>query len=186
MVPDADLFKAIRDGRASLITDRIETFTENGIRLESGAELEADLIVTATGLNLLLVGGMRIAVDGTQVDLATSMAYKGMMLSGLPNFTVVLGYSNASWTLKCDIVCDYICRLLNFMDEHGYSRCTPRHDPSMGEEPIIDLSSGYIQRAIAKFPKQGLRAPWRLRQNYALDLFGLRFARFDDGVMQFA
>jgi monooxygenase len=187
LVPDGDLFEAIRAGRASVVTDHIETFTEKGLKLASGAELEADLIVTATGLNLLPLGGMEIAVDGREVELAQTMGYKGMMLSGVPNLVFALGYTNASWTLKCDLTCEYVCRLLNHMDQHGYSRCTPRNrDPSVEARPFIDFSSGYVLRAIDRFPKQGSKAPWRLHQNYALDILGLRLGKLEDGAMELA
>jgi cation diffusion facilitator CzcD-associated flavoprotein CzcO len=187
LVPDGDLFDAICAGRASVVTDRIETFTENGLRLASGAELEADLIVTATGLNLLSLGGMQVAVDGRDIDISQTMSYKGMMLSGVPNMAMTFGYTNASWTLKCDLTCAYVCRLLNHMDEHGYAQSTPQSpDPSVGEEPFIDFSSSYVQRAIDQFPKQGSKAPWRLYQNYALDILALRFGAIDDGAMEFS
>jgi monooxygenase len=187
LVPDGDLFEALGTGRASVVTDRIDTFTEKGLRLESGAELEADLIVTATGLNLLALGGTRIAVDGRAVELPETMSYKGIMLSGVPNFAMALGYTNASWTLKCDLTCEYVCRLLNHMDEHGYRLCTPQNrDPSIAEQPFIDFSSGYVLRSIDQFPKQGSKAPWRLYQNYARDILSLRFGAIEDGAMQFA
>jgi monooxygenase len=170
-----------------VVTDRIETFTEGGLRLESGAELEADVVVTATGLNLLALGGTQLAVDGREIDLSQTMSYKGMMLSGVPNMALALGYTNASWTLKCDLTCEYVCRLLNHMDEHGHRLCVPQNrDPSVVEQPIIDFSSGYVLRSIEKFPKQGSKAPWRLHQNYALDIVNLRFGALEDSAMQFA
>jgi monooxygenase len=187
LAPDGDFFEAIRAGRASVVTDRIDTFTERGVRLASGVELEADLIVTATGLNLLVFGGVRISLDGRDVDLAKAIAYKGAMLSGVPNLAMVFGYTNASWTLKCDLVCEYVCRLLNHMDEHGYVQCAPQNrNPSMAQEPFIDFSSGYVMRSVDLFPKQGPKAPWRLHQNYALDLLNLRFGAIEDGVMCFS
>jgi cation diffusion facilitator CzcD-associated flavoprotein CzcO len=187
LVPDGDLFEAICSGRVSMVTDRVDTFTERGLRLQSGAELEADLIVTATGLNLLALGGMPIAVDGREVDLARTMSYKGMMLAGVPNLAIAFGYANASWTLKCDLTCEYVCRLLNHMRDQGYVQCTPlNRDPSITEEPFIDFSSGYVQRSIDRFPRQGSKAPWRLYQNYALDVLSLRFGAVSDGAMQFA
>ncbi|HEY7831213.1 MAG TPA: NAD(P)/FAD-dependent oxidoreductase [Solirubrobacteraceae bacterium] len=187
LVPDGDLFAAISAGRASVVTDQIDTFTEQGLRLASGAELEADLIVTATGLNLLALGGMQIAVDGEEVELSQTMSYKGMMLSGVPNMAMALGYTNASWTLKCDLTCDYVCRLLNHMDEQGYEQCVPRNqDPSIVEEPFIDFSSSYVLRSIDQFPKQGSKEPWRLRQNYPLDIVSLKFGAIEDGAMQFS
>jgi cation diffusion facilitator CzcD-associated flavoprotein CzcO len=186
LVPDGDLFEAISAGRASMVTDRIERFTERGIRLQSGAELEADLVVTATGLNLLALGGVQIVVDGREIVLSQTMSYKGMMLSGVPNMAVTFGYTNASWTLKADLTCAYVCRLLNHMDEHGYERCVPREDPSMPELPFIDFSSGYVLRAIDQFPRQGSEPPWRLHQNYALDIMSLRFSELEDGTMEFS
>ena len=187
LVPDADLFRAIRKGRASMVTDQIRTFTEKGLELESGAELEADLIVTATGLNLVVMGGLQVSVDGRRVDPAKTLSYKGMMLSGVPNMASALGYTNASWTLKCDLTAGYLCRLLNHMEERGYTQCTPRNiDPSITELPLLDFTSGYVQRSIAKFPKQGSKAPWRLYQNYALDLVSLKFGSVEDRAMEFS
>jgi cation diffusion facilitator CzcD-associated flavoprotein CzcO len=187
LVPDGDLFRALASGRASIATDRIATFTEKGIRLESGIELEADVIVTATGLNLLALGGMELAVDGGEIELAETMSYKGMMLSGVPNFAFAVGYTNASWTLKCDLTCEFVCRLLNHMDAHGYELCTPENsDPSVAALPFIDFSSGYVQRAIANFPKQGSKAPWRLYQNYPLDIVSLRRGELEDGALRFS
>ncbi|MDX6583256.1 MAG: monooxygenase [Solirubrobacterales bacterium] len=187
LVPDGDLFDALGSGRASVVTDRIETFTERGLLLESGAELEADLIVTATGLNMLPLGGIELTVDGEEVSFPERLAYKGMMLEGVPNAAISIGYTNASWTLKCDLTCEYVCRLLNHMDEHGYAYCTPHNrDPAIRPEPMIDFSSGYVQRSIDKFPKQGSRRPWRLYQNYALDILALRHAGLEDGALEFS
>jgi monooxygenase len=187
LIPDGDLFKAIRGGSASVVTDHIATFTEKGLELESGAELEADLIVTATGLNLLALGGLEIAVDGREVELSETMGYKGMMLSGVPNFAFAIGYTNASWTLKCDLTCEYVCRLLNHMDEHGYRQCMPlNRDPAVTPLPFIDFSSSYVLRSIEKFPKQGSKAPWRLHQNYPLDIMSLKFGSIEDGAMEFS
>jgi monooxygenase len=187
LVPDGDLFHAIRAGRASVVTDEIESFTVKGIRLRSGAELEADLVVTATGLNLAVLGDLQLSVDGRRVEPARTLNYKGMMYSDVPNLASSFGYTNASWTLKCDLTCEYVCRLLNHMARHGHRQCTPRNnDPSVTEEPWIDFSSGYVQRSLALFPKQGSKAPWRLYQNYARDLMSLRFGKVDDGVMTFS
>jgi monooxygenase len=185
LVPDGDLFEAISSGRATMVTDHIDEFTEHGIRLRSGAELEADLIVTATGLNLIPLGGMQVVVDGDELELGQAMSYKGMMLGGVPNLAVTFGYTNASWTLKADLTCAYVCRLLNHMHERRYSSCTPRPDPAMPTQPFIDFSSGYVLRAIDRFPKQGSKAPWRLYQNYALDIFSLKYGALEDGTMQF-
>jgi cation diffusion facilitator CzcD-associated flavoprotein CzcO len=187
LVPDGDLFQAIRSGGASIVTDTIETFTERGIRLASGEELEADLVVTATGLNLLALGGMQLAVDGRDVALNETVGYKGMMLSDVPNLAIALGYTNASWTLKCDLTCEYVCRLLRHMDEHGYRVCTPRTgDAPLATQPFIDLKSGYVQRSLDQFPKQGLEAPWRLYQNYVRDIIMLRRGAIDDGALEFS
>ena len=187
LVPDADLFKAIRQGRASVVTDHIDTFTETGIRLKSGQEIEADVIVTATGLDLLALGGMALLVDGKAVVMKETMSYKGMMLAGVPNMVYVTGYTNASWTLKADLVGDYACRLLNTMARKDWKQCTPTlNDARVKEESWIDFTSGYIQRSIDKFPTQGNRKPWRLHQNYALDLLTLRFGAVQDGTMVFS
>jgi monooxygenase len=186
LVPDADLFRALHDGSAEIVTDRIATFAERGIELESGAELEADVVVTATGLNLLFLGGMRVSVDGEEPDLARALTYKGMMLSDIPNFAFTLGYTNASWTLKADLTAEYICRLLNHMDAGGHRVCVPRiTDPSVAEEPLLDFNAGYVLRSIESLPKQGSKEPWKLRMNYPLDLRALRFGAVDDGTMHF-
>ncbi|WP_158895030.1 flavin-containing monooxygenase [Amycolatopsis anabasis] len=182
-VPDGDLFKAVRGGRASIVTDTVETFTEHGVRLASGKELEADIIVTATGLNLLAIGGMSLSVDGEPVEIGKTLAYKGMMLSGVPNFALTLGYTNASWTLKADLVAGYVCRLLNHMSKHGYRSATPTAPASPGPlEPLIDLKSGYVLRSVGQLPKQGPAAPWRLHQNYPRDILLMRYGPVDDGI----
>jgi len=186
LVPDGDLFVAISDGRASVVTDRIATFTEKGIELESGTELEADVIVTATGLNLLFLGGIRLSVDGEDLDLPRTMAYKGMMLGGVPNFAFTVGYTNASWTLKADLISEYVCRLLAHMDAHGYAKCVPVADPSVSEEPLLDFTSGYVLRSLHEFPKQGSKEPWKLRQNYIVDRRTIRRGAVDDGTMRFS
>ena len=187
LVPDGDLFAAVREGRASVVTDHIETFTESGLRLKSGAELEADVIVTATGLNLMVLGGMEIVVDGEVLEMPEAVTYKGMMFAGVPNLAYTLGYTNASWTLKCDLVSKYACRLINHLDANGYATATPRPPgPSVAIEPVIDLSAGYVQRAIGELPKQGDRTPWKLHQNYAKDIVMLRYGTLDDEAMEFA
>jgi cation diffusion facilitator CzcD-associated flavoprotein CzcO len=187
LVPDGDLFAAIGRGTASVVTDRIETFTERGIRLASGRELEADVVVTATGLNLLALGGMRLAVDGHEVRLPEVVGYKGMMLSGVPNLALTLGYPNASWTLKADLVAGYVCRLLNHMDEHGYRQCTPRRpDASVPTAPLLDLQSGYILRALDQLPLQGDRVPWRLHNAYPRDVLLLRHGPLEDEGVEFS
>jgi monooxygenase len=186
LVPDGDLFKAISEGRASVATGRIATFTEHGIQLESGAELEADIVVTATGLQLIALGGIELTVDGEAVRLPETMAYKGMMLSGVPNFAFTIGYTNASWTLKADLVSEFVVRLLKHMDARGYDTCVPvNDDPTVTEQPLLDFQAGYVLRVIDQFPKAGSRAPWRLAQNYARDVVTLRHGKIDDGSMRF-
>jgi cation diffusion facilitator CzcD-associated flavoprotein CzcO len=183
LVPDGDLFEALSQGRASVVTDRIETFTERGLRLASGTELEADVIITATGLNLLLIGGMTFAIDGRDLDMSETVGYKGIMFGGVPNLAVTLGYTNASWTLKADLAAGYVCRLLNHMDAHGYRVVTPRApDPGLPTHPFIDLASGYVLRSIEALPKQGDATPWRLHQNYPRDIRLLRHGPLDDEV----
>jgi monooxygenase len=187
LVPDGDLFKSIREKRASVATCEIDRFTENGILLKDGSELKADIIVTATGLVLQLLGGMEVTVDGRAIDFAKTLNYKGMMYSDVPNLASAFGYTNASWTLKCDLTCEYVCRLINYMDRHGYKQSMPHNvDPSIEELPSLSFSSGYVQRAIAQMPKQGSKRPWRLYQNYALDLVTLRFGKVNDGVMRYS
>ncbi|HEX3252480.1 MAG TPA: NAD(P)/FAD-dependent oxidoreductase, partial [Pyrinomonadaceae bacterium] len=185
-VPDADLFQAMRDGRVSVVTDEIETFTEAGLLLKSGEHLDADIIVTATGLVLKLFSGMQLVVDGTPVNLPKTLVYKGMMFSDVPNLAFAIGYTNASWTLKCDLAAEYVCRLINHMDQHGYATCTPRvNDPDLREEPVIDFNSGYVLRALDTLPRQGSKTPWRLHQNYVKDLSLMRYGRVEDGAMEF-
>lgn len=187
LAPDGDIFRAIRRGRASVVTGHIREFTPTGIRLESGSTVDADIVVTATGLRLLAFGGMRLIVDGDEVKLPETMAYKGMMLSGVPNFVFTIGYTNASWTLKADLVSEYVVRLLRHMDAHGYSRCVPTNDdPTVTEQPLLDFQAGYVLRAIHEFPKAGSRAPWQLGMSYAHDVVNLRFGKIDDGALRFA
>jgi monooxygenase len=187
LVPDGDLFQVMRHGRASVVTGQIETFTRTGIRLRSGRELEADLVVTATGLNLLLLGGLEARVDGTPVRFPETFAYKGMMFSDVPNLALSIGYTNASWTLKAELICRYVCRLLNHMQATGARQCTPRLTEGRPEEsPFLDLASGYVRRAMHLFPKQGTKVPWKLHQNYALDLLLLERGSVEDGVMEFS
>ncbi|HEX3179828.1 MAG TPA: NAD(P)/FAD-dependent oxidoreductase [Beijerinckiaceae bacterium] len=186
LVPDGDLFREINAGRMSIVTDHIERFTQSGIKLKSGEELQADIIVTATGLQMKLFSGLEVSVDGTRIDLAKTMSYKGMMFSGVPNFAAAFGYTNASWTLKADLTCEYVCRLLRYMDRRGYRQCMPKRDPSVAELPWLDFTSGYVQRALHQLPRQGAKKPWRLYQNYARDLMALRFGSVKDGAMQFS
>ena len=186
LVPDSDLFKAIRERRVSLVTDHIETFTETGLLLKSGEQLNADIIVTATGLVLKLFSGMQLVVDGALVDMPKTLVYKGMMFSDVPNLAFAVGYTNASWTLKCDLAAGYVCRLLNHMDQHGYSVCTPRlNDTDIEFEPVLDFNSGYVLRALPELPRQGSKTPWRLHQNYVRDLSLMRYGRIEDGTMEF-
>jgi monooxygenase len=185
--PDGDLFAALRAGSASIVTDRIDRITEQGIVTESGVELEADIIVTATGLRLQPIGGISLALDGEPVSLGSRLAYKGMMLSGIPNFVFVVGYTNASWTLKADLTSDYLCRLLSHLDEHGYVSFRPPAEPQgVQRMPLIDLMSGYVLRALEDFPGQGSERPWRLYQNYALDRYEFTRRPVEDGVLRFS
>ncbi|MEW5686205.1 MAG: NAD(P)/FAD-dependent oxidoreductase [Pseudomonadota bacterium] len=186
LVPDADMFQQIKAGRATVVTDHIDTFTETGIRLKSGETIEADVVVSATGLVLEVWNGVEVSVDGKRVDASQTLSYKGMMYEGVPNMASAFGYTNASWTLKCDLTCEYVCRILNHMKKTGQRQVTPVNtDPSVTFEPWLDFSSGYVQRAMAKFPKQGNKAPWRLDQNYAKDLMNLRYTKLEDGVLRF-
>lgn len=186
IVPDSDLFNAIREGHASVVTGEIETFTPTGVRLTSGDELEADIIVTATGLVLKIMAGLTLVVDGETVDLSKKIAYKGMMYNDVPNLAQAFGYTNASWTLKCDLTSEYVCRLIKYMDKHGYASCTPRlNDPTVRREPALDFNSGYVLRALDQVPGQGSKMPWRLHQNYFKDVRMLRMGRLEDDAMEF-
>ncbi len=186
LVPDGDLFKTIRSGKASVVTDHIDSFTQRGIRLQSGEELAADIVVTATGLQLQLLGGMQIVVDGRPVELSKTLSYKGMMYSDVPNLASAFGYTNSSWTLKCELIAQYVCRLLNYMERRGYDQCTPRRAQlALTAQPAVDLNSGYIQRSVDALPRQSDKQPWKINQNYILDLFSLRWNRVDDGTMEF-
>lgn len=186
-VPDGDLFRCIRKGKASVVTDHIDTFTEKGILLKSGQELEADIIITATGLDLQLLGGMTMELDGQPLEFSQTMNYKGFMFRDVPNFGMVFGYTNASWTLKADITIEYLCRLLKLMDKKRMKQVTPRlADDSIQEEPFLDFQSGYVQRALPHLPRQGSKSPWKLHQNYALDLAMLRYGDVEDGVVTFS
>jgi cation diffusion facilitator CzcD-associated flavoprotein CzcO len=186
LVPDADLFNAMKAGKVSIVTDHIETFTANGIRLKSGKELPADIIVTATGLKLMPCGGIALSVDGKDVQPGRAMTYKGMMLSDVPNCAMCVGYTNASWTLRADLASIFVCRLLNHMQSHGYHQCLPRLDPTVEVRPLLNLNSGYVQRGIPQFPKQGSKAPWILPQNYIRDMLIMRYGAIDDGTMVFS
>jgi cation diffusion facilitator CzcD-associated flavoprotein CzcO len=176
----------MREGNVSIVTDQIETFTEDGLLLKSGTHLDADIIVTATGLVLKLFSGMQLVVDGVPVVMPKTLVYKGMMFSDVPNLAFAIGYTNASWTLKCDLIAEYVCRLLNHMDQNGYNVCMPRvNDPDIEEQPVIDFNSGYVLRALDALPRQGSKTPWRLHQNYVKDLSMMRYGRVEDGTMEF-
>jgi monooxygenase len=185
LVPDADLFKALSDGSADIVTDGIAGFTAGGIELESGREIDADVVITATGLNLLFLGGMTVTVDGEELDPGAAIAYRGMMLGDVPNLIFTIGYTNASWTLKADLVAEYACRLINKMDAEGWDVATPRlEDPTVTPEPLLDFNSGYVLRSIEHLPKQGSKEPWKLRQNYPFDLRRLRHGEIEDGALR--
>jgi len=186
LAPDADFFHAIKGGKADVVTDEIEAFTETGVRLRSGQELPADIIVTATGLKLQMLGGIKVAVDGKPVNFGERMNFKGVMFSDVPNLASVFGYTNASWTLKSDLICAYVSRLIKYMDRRGYVQCTPRqNDPAVKPQPWVDFSSGYIRRSLDLFPRQGSKKPWKLHQNYLLDTVTLRFGAVDDSALEF-
>ncbi|MFZ2512197.1 MAG: NAD(P)/FAD-dependent oxidoreductase, partial [Gordonia sp. (in: high G+C Gram-positive bacteria)] len=180
VVPDGDMFKDLRAGRASIVTGAIKTFTETGILLESGQELEADIIVTATGLNIQLFGGMTLAVDGAPVDLTKTVAYRGLMLSGLPNFAFVVGYTNSSWTLKVDMLCQYFIRILSYMDARGYTSVRPHTDPAMDTRPLLDFGAGYVQRALDTLPRQGTVDPWQMSMSVYADRKLIKRGPVDD------
>ena len=186
LVPDGDMFQAIRSGHASVVTDQIETFTEKGIQLKSGRVLEAEVIVTATGLVMQAFGGVELMVDGRKVDTGSTLAYKGVMFSGVPNLASVFGYINASWTLKADLICAYVCRLLNYMDRRSVRQVTARRGDEKAAAPFVEnFSSGYMERALENWPKQGTRKPWRVYQNYIRDIFTLKLAPVDDEALEF-
>jgi cation diffusion facilitator CzcD-associated flavoprotein CzcO len=185
LVPDGDLFRAIRSGDASVVTDSIQRFTRTGLLLGSGAELPADVVVTATGLNLKAFGGAELSVDGVAVHLPDTMAYKGMLLSGVPNFVFTVGYTNASWTLKADLVAQYTVRLLRHLDATGTRVFMPEREADVKSEPFLDFAAGYVLRSLHQFPKQGSRTPWRLRQNYLRDVLSLRHGKVTDSAMTF-
>jgi cation diffusion facilitator CzcD-associated flavoprotein CzcO len=187
LMPDGDMLEAIKSGRAGVITEHIETFTEQGIKLKSGTELEADIIVTATGLVLQAYGGIELSVDGRSVEIGNTLAYKGVMLSGVPNSASVFGYINASWTLKADLICAYVCRLLNFMDRKGVRQVTPKSLSEKAAAPFVEkFLPGYMERALADWPKQGSKSPWRVYQNYIRDTISLRWASVDNDALEFS
>ncbi|WP_116199349.1 flavin-containing monooxygenase [Amycolatopsis circi] len=187
LTPGADFFQALRSGKADIVTDRIDRFTPEGITLESGAELPADVVVTATGLRVIAFGGIELSVDGEMIEPSEQLVYKGMMLGGVPNFAWCLGYVNASWTLRSDLVSRFVCRVLNHLSRNGFDTCVPHSPatPATRRRPIMDLTSGYLTRAASVLPRQGDRRPWLMRQNYVLDAADLRLSRVDDGVLRF-
>jgi cation diffusion facilitator CzcD-associated flavoprotein CzcO len=185
LVPDGDLFRTIREGTVSVVTDTIESLTETGVRVSSGEELPADVVVTATGFDLKLIGDVVLGVDGEKVDLRDRMTYRALMFGGVPNFAFTIGYTNASWTLKADLVADYVCRVLGHMDRHGHRVVMPVPDPTVQPAPFMDFTPGYVLRSQHLLPKQGDREPWRLRQNYLYDVRTIRRTPIDDGVLQF-
>lgn len=186
LVPDSDLFNSIKSGKASVVTDHIDHFTENGILVKSGEHLEADIIVTATGIELNALNDIEVSVNNEKVEPHKRLSYKGMMLSGVPNLAFSFGYVNASWTLRADLTCEYVCRLLNRMDKLGVNTCIPQEDPTaIVDDEYIDFSSGYVQRALDKLPKQGKKAPWRNYQNYLKDIFLVRILSIKDSTLKF-
>lgn len=185
VAPDGDLFRVLRDGEAHIVTDHIERFDASGLVLRSGEHLDADVVITATGLTLKLLAGVALEVDGQPFRMNESMSFKGMMYSGLPNFALAFGYTNASWTLKCDLIAQHVCKVLAHMDRNDLVTVVPRHEPDAEQQPIIDMTSGYIQRALAGLPRQGRRSPWRLHQNYLPDLLALRYGRVVDPGLEF-
>ncbi|MDR2280550.1 MAG: NAD(P)/FAD-dependent oxidoreductase, partial [Gordonia sp. (in: high G+C Gram-positive bacteria)] len=185
VVPDGDLFKAIKKGSASIETGRIATFTEKGIRLEDGRELEADIIVTATGLNLQLFGGMEVSLDGDAVDLSQTTAYRGMMLSGLPNFAMAIGYTNSSWTLKIGLLCEYFCRVLTYQDANGYTSVRAVEPEGLEKRPLLDFGAGYVKRALDRLPKQGTQSPWTMTMAVSSDVKQLRKGEIVDDYLDY-
>jgi cation diffusion facilitator CzcD-associated flavoprotein CzcO len=186
LVPDGDLFSAIKDNRANVVTDTIDTFTPTGILLNSGNEIEADIVISATGIELNALNDINVSVDGVKVEANRKLSYKGMMLSGVPNLAISFGYVNSSWTLRADLTCEYVCRLINTMDKEGCAACSPEEDlNALVEDDYIDFTSGYVQRALDRLPKQGKKSPWRNYQNYLLDIFYVRFFSIKDSTLRF-
>jgi cation diffusion facilitator CzcD-associated flavoprotein CzcO len=186
VVPNGDLFKSLKNGKSEIVTDRIKNFSESGILLESGKELEADIIVSATGLKLQLLGGMTMHINGVLANPKDIHCYKGVMFSGIPNFAVAIGYTNASWTLKCDLSCYYVTRILNYMKQNNYEVCVPKFNAEeFNSEPLLDFDAGYVKRAVNELPKQGSKAPWKLYQNYFKDAYTLKKAKAVDKYLEF-
>ena len=186
LVPDSDLFNAINNRKASIVTDKISEFQSDGILLDSGKKIEADIIITATGIELNSLNDINVTIDNIKVIANERLTYKGMMLSGVPNFAISFGYVNASWTLRADLTCEYVCRLINLMDKKGVKRCMPVDDKSAyGDDKLIDFTSGYFQRGLNQMPKQGNKAPWKNYQNYIKDIFAVRLMSIDDTNLKF-
>ena len=186
LVPDSDLFNAIKDERASVVTDHIDRFTADGILVKSGKVIDADIIVSATGIEINALNDIEVSIDHVNVEPHNKLSYKGMMLSGVPNLAFSFGYVNASWTLRADLTCEYVCRLLNQMDKQGVTACIPQEDPSaMVDDEYIDFTSGYVQRALNRMPKQGMKSPWRNYQNYIKDIFLVRLLSIKDSTLKF-
>ena len=186
LVPDSDLFNAIKAGRASVVTDHIDRFTEDGIQIKSGEVIDADIVVSATGIEINALNDIEVSVDQIKVEPHNKLSYKGMMLSGVPNLAFSFGYVNASWTLRADLTCEYVCRLLNQMDKQGVTTCLPEEDPNaIVDDEYIDFTSGYVQRALDRMPKQGKKSPWRQYQNYLKDIFLVRLFSIKDSTLKF-
>ncbi|MDE3738766.1 flavin-containing monooxygenase [Metapseudomonas resinovorans] len=186
VVPDSDLFRALGSGKASIVTDQIDRFTEQGVRLKSGVVLEADIVITATGLNVQVFGGVQLSRDGQPIAWNETVAYKGMMLSGIPNFAFAVGYTNASWTLKVSLLCEHFCRLLGYMDDHGHTVCEPKAPAGMPTRPLLDFGAGYVQRVLANLPRQGPGMPWVMSMDYFKDVKLLRKGPVADACLTFS
>ena len=186
LVPDSDLFKAINTNKASVVTDKVKQFESDGILLKSGEKITADIIITATGIELNSLNDIDVTLDNIKINAHERLTYKGMMLSGVPNFALSFGYVNASWTLRADLTCEYVCRLINLMDKKGVKCCMPMDDKSAyGDDKLIDFTSGYFQRGLNQMPKQGNKAPWKNYQNYIKDIFAVRLMSIDDTNLKF-
>lgn len=186
VVPDGDFFKSIQKGKSEIVTDHIDSFTETGVLLQSGKTLAADIIVTATGLEVQLLGGMKVKVNGVALDSSNLHSYRGVLFSKVPNFAIAVGYTNATWTLKCDLNCQYVCKVLNYMDENGFKKCTPIFDENrFASSPLLDFDAGYIKRAHNILPKQGSASPWKVNQNYIKDTFLLKYGSVNDEFLSY-
>ena len=186
LVPDSDLFRVIKNQKASVVTDTIKQFETDGILMNSGKKISADIIITATGIELNSLNDIHLSVDDKRVSANKRLTYKGMMLSGVPNFALSFGYVNASWTLRADLTCEYVCKLINMMDKKRAKTCMPVDDKSAyGSDKLIDFNSGYVQRGLSKMPQQGNRAPWKNYQNYLKDIFSVRWMPIKDSNLKF-